>query len=281
MKKAFIFDIQRFSLHDGPGIRTTVFFKGCNVRCLWCHNPESQTPTPELMFYAHKCVGCSKCRAFCGKAFTQDCLRCGKCAPVCAYGAREVSGRAESVEEILRVCLRDLRFYRTSGGGVTLSGGEPLLQGEAAAAVLRGCKAHDVHTAVETAGNVPWETFAAVLPLTDLFLYDIKGIDEALHQKNTGVGNRLILENARRLVSSGANVRFRMPYIPGFNSAEAPAVAAFAKGLGCKPELMPYHNIGAGKYAALGRPYPAEGVLPPTPAQMRPLSEELGVSFSA
>ena len=281
METALIFDIQRFSLHDGPGIRTTVFFKGCNLRCLWCHNPESRRIVPELMFYASLCMGCGKCRAACDKAFTDACVRCGRCASVCPNGAREISGKTETAEEILRTCLRDRRFYETSGGGVTLSGGEPLLQWEAAAAILRGCREENVNTAVETAGNVPWDVVSAVLPFTDLFLFDIKGVSEALHVENTGVSNRTILDNARRLASSGAAVRFRMPYIPGFNASEAPAVAAFAKSLGCELELMPYHTIGVGKYASLGRPYPAESAVPPTAEEMRRVADELGATVSA
>lgn len=279
MSTACIFDIQRFSLHDGPGIRTTVFFKGCNLRCLWCHNPESQRGTPELMLYAEKCVGCGKCRAFCEKAFTQACVRCGKCAPVCAYGAREVSGRAETTEEILRACLRDLPFYKTSGGGVTLSGGEPLLQPAAAEEILAACRQKGVHTAVETAGNVARDTLEKLLPVTDLFLFDIKGIDEPLHIKNTGVSNRRILENARWLVSQGADIRLRMPYVPGFNGEEAPAVAAFAKECGRPLELMAYHEIGVGKYGPLGRPYPAKSAVPPAADEMEDLAASLGAYY--
>lgn len=274
-----LFDIQRFSLHDGPGIRTVVFFKGCNLRCLWCHNPESQRSAPELMLYKEKCVGCGACSAFCAKAFTADCARCGACAQACVHGARERSGETAAVEDVVRTALRDAPFYRTSGGGVTLSGGEPLLQPEAAAAILFACRAQGVHTAVETAGNVPWETFLQLLPAADLFLFDIKGIDDALHRRNTGASNRLILENARKLCKTGAQMRFRMPYVPGFNAQEAPAVAAFARECGVPLELMAYHNIGAGKYDALERPYPAADAVLPTQAQMRELAGSLGAAY--
>ena len=274
-----IFDIQRFSLHDGPGIRTVVFFKGCNLRCLWCHNPESQRSAPELMLYKDKCVGCGACAAYCAKAFTAVCARCGACASLCAHGARERSGRTEEVNDVIARALRDAPFYRTSGGGVTLSGGEPLLQPDAAAAILSACMAQDVPTAVETAGNVPWEAFESVLPSVNLFLFDIKGIDEALHRRNTGVSNRLILENARKLCKTGAQVRFRMPYVPGFNAHQAPAVAAFAKECGVPLELMAYHNIGAGKYDALERPYPAADAVPPTQAEMREIAASLGAVY--
>ncbi len=279
MSTACIFDIQRFSLHDGPGIRTTVFFKGCNLRCLWCHNPESQRPAPELMLYREKCTGCGACRAFCEKAFTPECERCGRCAAVCIHGARERSGREADTAEIIRTVLRDQPFYRTSGGGVTLSGGEPLLQPDAALEILSACKAHGIHTAVETAGNVPWRVLEPFLSVTDLFLYDIKGIDALAHQKNTGVSNRQILQNARALAERGANIRFRMPYIPGFNAEEAPAVAAFAAECARPPELMAYHNIGTGKYAALQRPCPTAEVVPPSPEAMETLAEKLGARF--
>ena len=279
MSTACIFDIQRFSLHDGPGIRTTVFFKGCSLRCLWCHNPESQSPAPELMFYKEKCTGCGACSAFCGKAFTDACVRCGSCAAVCPSCARERTGRKADTSEIVRNVLRDVPFYNTSGGGVTLSGGEPLLQPAAAYEILAECKQNGVHTAVETAGNVPQGTLEKILPVTDLFLFDIKGINETLYVKNTGVPNRRILENARFLASTGAEMRLRMPYVPGCNDQEAPAVAAFAKACGRPLELMAYHGIGAGKYAALGRTYSAENVAPPTADEMQRLARSLGAMF--
>lgn len=279
MSTALIFDIQRFSLHDGPGIRTTVFFKGCPLRCLWCHNPESQKREPELMFYREKCVGCGACRAVCPRAFTPACRGELACVPVCKYGAREQSGRQETVETVLGEVLRDLPFYKTSGGGVTLSGGEPLAQPEAAFALLQGCKAAGVHTAVETAGHVPWEIFERLLPVTDLFLFDLKGTDPALHKKNTGVSNGRILENAEKLAKTGAAIRFRMPCVPGFNDTEAEGVAAFAEHCGAPLELMAYHNIGAGKYEALGRKDPTAGIAPPSPDEMRALAASLGAAY--
>ena len=279
MNTARIFDIQRFSLHDGPGIRTTVFFKGCPLRCLWCHNPESQRSEKELLLYKDKCVGCGACRAACERAFTPDCRNQCVCVPVCKHGAREQSGREESTHGILRAVLRDKPFYKTSGGGVTLSGGEPLAQPDAAAQILSGCKAENVHTAVETAGYAPWEAFEKILRVTDLFLFDIKGIDDTRHQKNTGVSNERILENARRLAEAGANIRFRLPYVPGYTDTEAAAVAAFARACGAPLELMAYHNIAAGKYAALGRQNVTADVIPPAQEEMRRLAEALGAIY--
>lgn len=279
MIKARIFDIQRYSLHDGPGIRTTVFFKGCNLRCRWCHNPESQQPCPQRMFYQEKCVGCGACREVCPQAFDPVCKNELRCVSVCVHGAREITGREADAEEIVKTVLRDRPFYAASGGGVTLSGGEPLLQPEAAFAVLSACKAEGIGTAVETAGNVPWNTIETLLPVTDLFLFDLKGMKPALHRRNTGADNGLILQNARLLAGAGANVRFRMPYVPGFNDTEAPAVAAFARELGCPLELMAFHNIGAGKYAALGRINETAGVTPPSAEEMRRLAESFGANY--
>ena len=231
------------------------------------------------MLYKEKCTGCGACKDYCARAFTLDCKKCGACASVCLHGAREQSGREADAAEIVRTVLRDLPFYKTSGGGITLSGGEPLLQKDAAKEILAACKAAGVNTAVETAGNVPWETFEALLPVTDLWLYDIKGTDEETHKKNTGADNRLILENARRLAESGAAVRFRMPCIPGYNDAEAPAVAAFAKALGFPLELMAYHSLGESKYAALGRACPTVGLAAPSKDGMKRLAEELGAVY--
>lgn len=274
-----IFDIQRFSIHDGPGIRTTVFFKGCNLRCLWCHNPESQSAQPQLMFYKDKCVGCGECKKVCPRAFTPDCVSKGDCVAACRHGAREMSGATGMAESVIDTVLRDKAFYKTSGGGVTLSGGEPLLQPEFALEILKACKESGIHTAVETAGNVSFAVFEKILPFVDLILYDIKGIDPENHKKNTGVSNERILENARALAESGKDILFRMPYIPGYNDTEAPAVADFARSLGKEVELMAYHEIGMGKYAALGRDYPAPDAAPPAPAFMKELAEKIGARY--
>lgn len=272
-----IFDIQRFSIHDGPGIRTAVFFKGCPLRCAWCHNPESQSPRPQLMFYAHKCTGCGRCAGVCPNTHTAACTGCGRCADVCRSGAREISGYEITPEEALRTVLRDRAFYETSGGGMTLTGGEPLAQPDFARELLRLCREQGVNTAVETSGFAPWEALEGLLPLLDHVYYDIKGIDPALHRRNTGVSNEVILANAERLKQSGANVVFRMPYIPGFNDGELAAVRAFTEG--SPLQLMPYHDTGAGKYAALGRDYPAAAAAAPERAFMTALAEETGAIY--
>lgn len=276
---ANIFDIQRFCIHDGPGVRTTVFFKGCNLRCLWCHNPESQSALPQLMFYENKCVGCGECRKVCPRAFTVECVSEGRCISACSHGAREISGKTVPVNEIIDILLRDREFYRNSGGGVTLSGGEPLLQADAVSEILSACRREGVQVAVETAGNVPFSVFEKIIPFTGLFLFDIKGIDPGLHKRNTGVSNELILENARHLSGFKVDILFRMPYVPGFNDSEVRDVAAFAAELGRPLELMAYHNTGAGKYKALGRRYFTEDVVPPDAEFMKTLAESVNAKY--
>ena len=273
-----IFDIQRFSIHDGPGIRTTVFFKGCPLRCDWCHNPESQAFEPERMIYGNKCVGCGKCQAICARAFDAACAACGRCVKACEGAAREIAGRPAAVDEIIETVVRDKAFYETSGGGLTLSGGEPLAQPEFCLALLAAAKERGIHTAIETCGFAKPGIIEVVLPFTDLMIFDVKGIDEETHKKNTGVSNRLILENAKRLMERGAAVLFRMPYIPGCNDHELAAVRAFTDGFPL--ELMPYHAVASGKYKALQRPFATAAVTPPTAAEMTRLAETFGLIYS-
>lgn len=275
-----IFNIQRFSLHDGPGIRTTVFLKGCNLRCLWCHNPESQKREPELMFRRDKCIGCGKCREFCEKAFTQACIACGKCASVCGSFARELCGYEISDKELIGKLLADRDFYETSGGGVTLSGGEPLCQPDFVLSVLKLCREYRLNTAIETAGNVDYGIIERILPFTDLFLFDIKAMDSELHKRLTGVSDRRILENARRLSETDARVIFRMPVIPGYNDHELGRVAEFVGSLRKNLELMPYHNMCAGKYAALGRVFETEDARVMTREESRKLAESYSATVS-
>ncbi len=276
---ANIFDIQKFSLHDGPGIRTVVFFKGCNMRCLWCHNPESQNPAPERMFYADRCTGCGECGKVCDSAFSDGCSAKGQCVEVCRHGAREISGRTQTVGDIVGSVLRDKPFYIQSGGGVTLSGGEPLLQIDACFELLSLCKSEGVSTAVETAGNIPYESIEKIRGGTDLFLFDIKGIDAGLHKRNTGVSDELILENARRIAGTDSNVLFRMPFVPGYNDGEAVKVADFVHSLGRQLEIMAYHNIGESKYRALGRQSATEAVIPPSREYMLETADKLRVKY--
>ena len=271
--KGRIINIQRFSIHDGPGIRTTVFLKGCNLRCLWCHNPESQHPEPQRMFYRHKCVGCGACSRVCEKAMLLQCDNCGKCVDVCQHSARELVGRTISARELFAELMKDKAYYATSGGGVTFSGGEPLLQPEFVETILRMCKEAGLHTAIETAGDVSWQTFSRVLPYVDLFLYDIKAVDAQVHKHCTGVPNDRILENARKLMEiCPEKLLFRMPVVPGYNDTQVAAAAAFTEGFPL--ELLPYHATGVGKYDALGVEYGLRSVAPPSAEEMQRLTEE-------
>ena len=267
-----IINIQRFSIHDGPGIRTTVFLKGCNLRCLWCHNPESQHPEPQRMFYRHKCTNCGECSRVCEKAMLARCDNCGRCITVCQRGARELVGRKITAEALLAELMKDKSYYTTSNGGVTFSGGEPLLQPAFLKTVLKMCKEAGIHTAIETAGNVNWETISRLLPYTDLFLYDIKAVDSEVHKRCTGVENNRILENARELMQHcPEKLLFRMPVVPGYNDSQVAAAAAFTEGFPL--ELLPYHRTGIGKYDALGIPYELGSVEPPSAEMMQEFTE--------
>ena len=253
---ATIFDIQRSSFVDGPGIRTTVFFKGCNLRCAWCHNPESQSTAPQLMFYADKCQGCGKCLEKCPHDL-KSCELCGKCELYCPTEARRVCGKAYTADELLTEILADKLFYDTSGGGATFSGGECMLYPDFLAELLQKCKENGVSTAVDTAGHVPFTHFERVLPFTDMFLYDIKCMDTDTHKAYTGVGNELILENLAKLLARGARVWIRVPVIVGVNDHEQEmrAMAEFLQKHGRpeKIELLPYHAMGESKARAIGR----------------------------
>lgn len=240
--KARISDLKRFAVHDGDGIRTTVFFKGCPLKCLWCHNPESISFLPQTAFYPHKCIGCGECKKNDFQA--QD----------CPGEARVFYGKEMTVEELLPLLLEDRAFYETSGGGVTLSGGECLCQADFCAELLKRLKENEIHTAVDTCGFVPWEAFEKVLPFTDTFLYDLKAFDEAVHTRCTGKSNKLILENLLRLDAAGANLEIRIPFVPNCNDGEMKKIAAFLHPLKQvkKVKVLPYHNLAGSKYEALG-----------------------------
>ena len=251
--KATIFDIQRNSFVDGPGIRTTVFFKGCNLRCKWCHNPESQAFEREMLFYKNKCTGCGKCKEVCPNHL-ERCDFCGKCELFCASDARKICGKEYTVDEVFSEVANDKLFYENSGGGVTFSGGECMLQIDFLCEILKKCKENGIHTAVDTAGNVPWEYFEKILTYTDLFLYDIKVFDKKKHIQYTGIGNELIFGNLKKLFECGANVWIRIPVISGVNDTieEMQKIKEFLKTYSpSKIELLPYHEMGEHKYDAL------------------------------
>lgn len=281
-----IFNIQTFSLHDGPGIRTTVFMKGCNLRCYWCHNPESLSGKPELQFFSNKCIGCGECAAVCAAGqdgqsarFTDNCLLCGACVEACFSEAITLVGKQYSADALFANLEKDKDVFRQSGGGVTFSGGEPLLQAEFVKQMLQRCKAADISTAIETALNVPWETVASVLPYTDHVICDLKVLDPVKHRDATGQDNARILDNIRRLCDTHADVLVRTPVIPEFNDndEDIAAIASFLANLPHPPkaELLPFHGICAGKYKSLNRRYAAEGK--PTPEKA--VLEHLAVHY--
>lgn len=252
--EGMIFDIQRFSTVDGPGIRSTVFFKGCNLKCKWCHNPEGQSMESQMLFYKNKCISCGKCAKVCLTKM-KDCNLCGECTFYCPTDARCICGKKYTVEEVLFEVSKDKLFYEQSKGGVTCSGGECMLQIDFLVELLKKCKCESIHTAVDTAGNVPWEYFERVLPYTDLFLYDMKCYSEKRHIETTGVSNNLILGNLKKL-SKVAEVLVRIPVVPEINASELPLMAQFLRENDItNVELLPYHRLGDVKYEALNMEY--------------------------
>ncbi|MBI2859786.1 MAG: glycyl-radical enzyme activating protein [Chloroflexi bacterium] len=296
--RGIVFNIQDYCIHDGPGVRTTVFLKGCPLRCQWCSNPESIGAGRELGFVEDRCTKCGKCIPVCPEGVISagdgglvqvdrtKCTGCGKCVEVCPADALTVYGREMTSEELFEEVRKDEIFYRGSGGGVTVSGGEPLQQPELVLRLFQLCREAGIHTAIETTGHTSPATLNKVLGLTDYVLYDLKHLDSGVHQQKTGQPNKLILENARIVASSGKPFLFRMPLVPGVNdSAEnIRATAEFIKGLRAgeaRIELLPYHRLGSVKYKGLGSRYSLEGVPPPDARHVEEvvkLFEALGVA---
>ena len=264
--RGWITEIQRFCIHDGPGIRTTVFFKGCPLRCWWCHNPETQGQNAQLAFTASKCIACGACAQVCPQQRAADqkslaidrsaCTVCGACAQACPASAREIVGRAVGVDEIIAEVQRDRPFYQQSGGGMTLSGGEPLFQPDFALGLLQAAKTVGLRTCIETCSQLDPAVLDRALPLVDLFLCDFKETDPQRHRAWTGVDNVRILINLRRLHAAGACLRLRCPIVPGFNDRDEhfAGIAALTRELdGIEGvELMPYHQLGASKLERFG-----------------------------
>lgn len=357
-----IFDIKKFSIHDGPGIRTTVFFKGCPLRCVWCHNPEGQSMSAEIMFFTDRCSVCGRCVSVCpnqaiilknadreiarvypdpstilkdgsdghggspgmnsvylnraialeagsaqmetvhhGQAMPlkdtsrdlnrahgihtlrEKCTACGECVKACPRGAREIAGRVITSDELIDEIMKDVVFYDSSGGGVTFSGGEPLLQPDFLLASLKECKEREIHTAVDTCGFTKWETLSAILPYADLILYDLKCMDADMHFELTGRRNEVILENLMRLSGTHGNVTLRFPLIAGMNDSEENIVSmgeflSSLKWEGNSPriDVLPYHNTGVGKYERLGRVYGIPHIPRPPDEIVDSVREKLG-----
>jgi pyruvate formate lyase activating enzyme len=292
-----VFNIQRFSIHDGPGIRTTVFLKGCPMRCYWCHNPEGRHPYPEIRYHADRCIACGACVAACpnhahelvngAHVFNRDlCRVSGECVQTCYSGALELNGRLMSVSQILEEVLRDRAFYDGSNGGVTLSGGEPSLFSHFARCILEACKAEGLHTAIETCGEIAWRSYEEILPFTDLVMMDLKLVTPENHLAVTGRSNERILANARNLALSDKPLLFRTPVVPTVNDneEEVAKISQFIRSLidlrhrnggvvknhaAITYELLPFHKLASDKYTSLGMDYPAAAL--DTPAKSRML----------
>jgi len=299
MTRDLVFHIQRFSLHDGPGIRTTVFVKGCAMSCFWCHNPEGRHPFRELQYAADRCMSCGECVRVCPTGahelhdgvhtfLRERCRSSAACVEVCCSGALTMAGREMTVDEVMREVVPDIPFYTNSGGGVTISGGEPGLSPGFVGGILAACKERGIHTAIETCGYCSWSALASLLPHTDLVMMDLKHMSPEAHREATGNTNERILANAQMLAMSSKRIIFRTPVIPAVNDTPEAIrqIVEFigelialrtrnggASGVGISYELLTFHKLGSDKYRNLGVDYRAAELTPPTRQQMQALVE--------
>lgn len=285
--KGLIFDIKRYSIHDGPGLRTTVFFKGCPLRCLWCHNPESQKTTQEIMYYEDKCILCLTCKHICKfdaieikknkiSIDTKKCTLCGDCTDNCPTTALKMVGKFYDVDELVEEVLKDKSFFE-DGGGVTISGGEPFLQYEFLIELLKALKEENVHIALDTTGFTEEEKLIETTKYVDLYLYDIKHMDSGKHKAYTGVGNEKILKNLKSLDKHGGKIALRLPIIPSINDDEEniKRTIEFIKTLRnvVSVDLLPYHSMMVDKYKRLNMPFFVSHIKEPTNEEMEKLKE--------
>jgi len=294
----YVYDIQRYTLHDGPGIRTAVFLQGCPLRCLWCHSPESWTPEGEIAWLGQLCSGiadCGECLKACktGALFNGEvtyskiakkdiklvaidrskCIQCGECAKVCSNKALYLTSKKMDLASVINIIMKDERYYRKTGGGVTVSGGEPMEQVWFVRSILKECKKMGLNTALDTTGYAEWENYQKIYEFVDLFLFDLKhtGCEQSIEY--TGVGNELILENLKKLTSVGSRIQIRIPIIPGCNDSEEniQASASICKEIGKSlqlVQLLPYHRLGIAKYNRIGRKYALASLEPPPKSHM-------------
>lgn len=282
-----VFNTQKFSIHDGTGIRTLIFMKGCPLRCIWCSNPESQRTGPEVMFVRSKCTGCGKCAALCREAAVDDvtfdidrsrCVKCGLCTSKCYAGAKKMTGRQVTVREMMELIEKDRIFYTNSGGGVTVGGGEPAMQHGFVEELLKACRESHIHTAIETCGYGRWQDICGMFDNADQIFFDLKAIDPELHRRLTGVSNELILHNAEQAAVRGKDVIFRIPLIPGCNDSltNIEETGAFVGGLSgngsnVSIEILTYHDLGRDKYRWLDMDYSLEDTGKPDATQVEEL----------
>lgn len=288
MSKGTVINIQKYSVHDGPGIRTTVFFKGCPLNCWWCHNPESQRKEHEIMFFKEKCTGCGVCVKRCPQNAIEikdnypvvnkdKCNLCGKCTDFCPNNARQYVGKDMTENEIFKELMKDEIFYEESGGGVTFSGGEPMLHADLINEVLNQCRIKGVHTAIDTSGYVSWDKFDKIRDKVDLFLYDLKLMDNERHKKYIGVDNKIILENLKKLSDNGHNIYIRMPIIVGVNDDDEnidKAIKFISELNIIQVNLLPYHKMGMDKYKRINMKYKLSGDEKPSDEKMNEIANK-------